>query len=98
MPAVSSTYHTCIDFGDDEALPVTVAYSYYPLSRGTTDGRYGPKIEPDEPAHVEIDSIKSDDGAECEVSEDEINSLEAEIMDHLTDQENDWEPEFDEGD
>lgn len=34
-----------------------VEYSYHPASRGMRDGQFGPPIEPDEPAYIEVHTI-----------------------------------------
>ena len=58
---------------------VTVGYTCVPFCRGSTDGRYGPKIEPDEPAHIEIDWVKLDDGRHWELTEQEEEAILAAI-------------------
>src|SRR5882724_408752 len=77
-----STYKTTmqIDSGEgDEDVPVVVQYNAVPFSAGSTDGRHGPKIEPDEPAHIDIESVTLPDGRDYELSKDERSSLEDEI-------------------
>ena len=61
-------------------------YTFVPFCRGATDGRYGPKIEPDEPAHVEIDGCKLDeDGREIELTRRQEETVEEEIASYLAD-------------
>lgn len=42
--------------------PVAVHYNHVKFRAGSTDGRGGPKLEPDEPEHIEIDWIEGPDG------------------------------------
>jgi hypothetical protein len=80
-----STYSTKINVGDEEDVPVTVHYNYCRLIRGATDGRGGPKLEPDEPEHIEIDWIEASDGRSIEPTTGQEMALEEEIMDYLSD-------------
>lgn len=53
---------------DDIETTVTVTYVLHQACAGSTDGRFGPKIEPDEPAHCEIESIIGTDGKVFDVT------------------------------
>ncbi len=41
-------------------VPVIVHYEAHPFIKGGTDGPGGPPLEPDEPAHIEIDYAELD--------------------------------------
>lgn len=66
---MTGTHRTTID-GD----PVAVRYEFFRFRKGKTDGKYGPAIEPDEPAHIQIYSVTGPAGviAESEVDEPRI--------------------------
>jgi hypothetical protein len=68
-----------------------VEYTYVPESRGHRD-RYGAPEEPDEPAHVEINSVKYN-GHEIHdiLSDDDIETLTEKINSELEDAHNDYE-------
>lgn len=68
---------------DGEEKDVTVYYQYHRASVGATDGRHGPKLEMDEPAYVEIESVEDEDGNAVQLGDDEIDQLEESIMDDL---------------
>lgn len=74
-------------FDDEEVfdveIPVTVHYTFHGFCAGSTDGRYGPKIEPDEPAHIEIDGYSRDDGLPIELTKRERDLIEVEIREIL---------------
>lgn len=97
---MSSTYNTTVTVGeDDKEVEISVQYTACPFIRGARDGRYGPPIEPDEPAHIEIEGIEVTGGdlsapgittgkdGKCyiELSKDQENRLEEEIGEHLDD-------------
>jgi hypothetical protein len=73
-----NTYPTTINETD-----VTVHYEYCPLVRGSTDGRFGPKLEPDEPEHIEIDRVLDGRGRDVDLSDDDAERIQAEIMNYL---------------
>jgi hypothetical protein len=55
---------------------VAVEYSYYGATRGARDSLggirgAGPALEPDEPAHVEIESVTDEDGLEITLTPSE---------------------------
>lgn len=58
------TFQTSLD-----ETPVTVHYVTHRASYGRTDGRFGPKLEPDEPAHLEIEYIETADGRDVAVTD-----------------------------
>ncbi len=57
-----SIYKTHMSVGHVEDMPVTVHYEAHKAHRGSTDGPGGPKLEPDEPAWIEIDYVSYDTG------------------------------------
>jgi hypothetical protein len=63
---------------DDHEIPVTVHYTAHKMIRGSRDGRGGLPLEPDEPAHVEIDGVNRDDsaGEDIEISVKEREQIE----------------------
>lgn len=82
MPSIN---YTLTRGDDDTEIPVTVEYTYHPFCRGATDGRFGPPIEPDEPAHCEIDSVIDAQGNSVETTESEDIAIHESIMDYLAD-------------
>lgn len=50
-------YATNIEVDGVEDVPVAVHYDAIPFFAGRTDGKHGPKIEPDEPGRIEIESV-----------------------------------------
>jgi hypothetical protein len=46
-------HFSVVDRGDEQ-VELTCEIEYCPLVRGSTDGRCGPKLEPDEPEHCEL--------------------------------------------
>jgi hypothetical protein len=60
-----------------------------PACLGSTDGRYGPKLEPDEPAHIEITHCETvEDGHEIVLSDKQEQRICEEIAEHLDDADN----------
>jgi hypothetical protein len=98
---MSSQYKTTVTVGDDQDVEILVQYTAYPFIRGARDGRYGPPLEPDEPAHLEIESIEvvggdvsapgittmSNGKRYIELSEDQENRLIVEVGEYLSDME-----------
>ncbi len=84
-----ATHQTCVTIGEVEDIPVTIHYEYVRACIGSTDGRFGQKIEPDEPAHVEIDRVVGPEGREFELTFDQESRIEREIMDDLSDGDSD---------
>jgi hypothetical protein len=48
---------------DDHEVPVTVHYTACKARAGKREGGRGLPLEPDEPAHIEIDGVNRDDSA-----------------------------------
>jgi hypothetical protein len=74
----------------DEPLTVTVTYSYHRAYRGQRDSLSGipgagPPLEPDEPEHIEIESIRDEAGNGVEVSKDTERQIERDILAALFD-------------
>ena len=80
----SYSYNTSVEINDEE-IDIIVYYVYHRAHRGATDGRYGQKIEPDEPAYAEIDHVDGVDGKTLELTDSQYEKLENEIMEHLSD-------------
>ena len=84
-----SKHHTIIEH-DGEEIAVTVEYTFHRFSAGATDGRFGPKLEPDEPAHIEIDAVYTTGvdlrgkHTDLDVSPDTVKMLEEEIGEALS--------------
>ena len=64
---------------DDEEVPVTAELSYHRFCPGSTDGRFGPKLEPDEPAGFEYEGAETDDGESIELTDSEIQDICSEL-------------------
>jgi hypothetical protein len=80
------TFHTTIM----REIPVIVDYHYTKATRGARDTiggvrGAGPPLEPDEPETVEIVSVKTADGSEYEITEEEEGRLAEEAFDDLRD-------------
>lgn len=78
-----SHYDTHIDRGEGD-MPIRVHYNAMPFRAGKTDGKHGPKLEPDEPAHLEIDWIEGPDGKQVDLDPAIIKDLEEEVCDWLS--------------
>lgn len=65
-------------------VPCEIEYHYYRGCRGARDGKYGPPLEPDEPADVEIESVKFGDVEMIEyVTEDDLQKMAQNILDDI---------------
>ena len=78
-----SEYTAHLDIDGDEDVTVTVHYTAHRFIAGRTDGRGGPKLEPDEPAHIEIESVVLPDGRIYEPTSALESQLEEEIAEWL---------------
>jgi hypothetical protein len=65
---------------DEKEIEVTIEATYNPGCRGARDGRWGPPIEPDEPAHFEIESAKDENGNEIELTDSELETAQDQFM------------------
>lgn len=65
---------------DDTETVVTVTYTFHRACAGSRDGLTGPPIEPDEPAHCEIESIDGPDGKPFDVTKKELQEIERECL------------------
>lgn len=63
----------------EEEVDVTVRYTAYAASRGARERETGVPLEPDEPASIEIQSVKDSTGKEIDVSDSDLEQLESEI-------------------
>jgi len=93
--AKTGSFKTTVEVGEAEQ-EVTVDYTFYPYYRGARDGRWGPPIEPDEPAHIEIDSITDEAGKDItdQLDDKTITKIEEDAMENYGDDEPDY-PEDD---
>lgn len=71
-------------------LEVVVTYSYHGAIKGARDTiggvrNAGPPLEPDEPAHVEIESVKIVGGPEIELTDEIRAEVAQEAFEHATD-------------
>lgn len=82
---------------DGAEFEVEVEYSYCKGYVGSTDGRFGPKLEPDEPAHFEIDSVTRDGEPFDLTTEQEDHVLET-LADIESEDSRDWDDGFGEAD
>jgi hypothetical protein len=78
-------------------IDVEVSYVYHRAYKGARDSiggvrNAGPPLEPDEPAYIEITSVKGiNDGQEYELTPDEQSDIEAEISELMSSPpEDDW--------
>lgn len=93
-----SRLNTSIEI-DDVEVEVIVDYTFYRAYRGARDGRFGPPIEPDEPAHVEINSVTDKSGKELELSEKLMEELQQKAEEDYGDDCDDYpEPDYDDRD
>lgn len=81
------TFRTTIEIdrnGMDCEREIVVEYDAIPFERGATDGRYGPKIEPDIPAHIEITQVLCEEtGQELELTSTQEEWIEEQIAEYL---------------
>ena len=91
-----SQYTAHLDIDGDEDVTVTVYYTAHRFIAGRTDGRGGPKLESDEPAHIEIESVVLPDGRIYELTATLVAQLEEEISEWLDGMRDTPEPDGDE--
>lgn len=80
-----SSYQTEIE----RPISINVEYKYHPATRGQRDSLggvagAGPALEPDEPAEVEILSVKDEKGNLIELTEQEEADVASNIIDILS--------------
>lgn len=92
MPTISYTLtREALNEEGEEEIDVTVTYTWHRFIGGSRDGRGGPLIEPDEPAHGEIESITRDDtGAEIDTTDAEDERIQEAVNEHAADRETDY--------
>jgi hypothetical protein len=78
------THYTAVE-RDEEQVELTCEVEYYRAYRGMRDGRYGPPIEPDEPAHCEL----SDWTPAIDLTDAEISRIEEEAFESFTERNDD---------
>ena len=77
-------YHTHMEIQGVEDVPICVHYIAVPFRAGSTDGWHGPKLEPDEDAHIEIERIEGPDpNRDVELTTAQEAAMEEEISDWL---------------
>lgn len=79
-----SVYETTLCLGNADDVPVTVHYTAHAACKGSTDGPGGPKLEPDEPAFIEIEQVTFD-GRIVNLSKPDERALRDEIAEELSD-------------
>lgn len=79
---MSETFKCVLARGDDTDLAVEVLFDYLPASRGSR-GFFGEPMEPDENETVEIVSATDTDGQKVELTNGEVESLEAQAWEFL---------------
>lgn len=79
---------------NEEQIELLIVGEYSPASKGATDGKYGPPIEPDEPDFIEIDSATDEDGNEIELTEEEYEKAVEEGLEKLAEMEEGCEPDY----
>jgi hypothetical protein len=88
-----SIYNTHMEINGVEDVPIQVMYVSHRAIAGARDGRGGLKIEPDEPAHLEIECVVAADGREVTLTSQQERSMEEEICDWLSGMYDEPEPE-----
>jgi hypothetical protein len=87
-------YHTRLEINGVDDVPVRVTYLHVPFRRGSTDGRHGPKLEPDQEEHIEIEAVEvSADGRLVELTTAQDDALEEEVGEWLAGMYDPPEPE-----
>jgi len=83
---------TRVNETEEIEIPVVVEYSYNKAHRGHRDSMGVPE-EPDEDASIEIESVKTTDGIEIEITEKEISEIEQYYFDKEDDSDDgiDWD-------
>jgi len=78
-----SRFDTTFSDANDDDVDIVVWYYAHKGRKGARDcGRYLP-IEPDEPAHIEIDWIAGPDGKPLELDTAKENRIKEEIAEYL---------------
>ncbi len=79
---------------NDQEIPVTVHYTACKAIRGKREGGRGLPLDPDEPAHIEIDGVNRDDsaGEDIDITPRERENIELAICEHEWDAMCDREP------
>ncbi len=80
-----SIHRTTLCLGNAEDVPVIVHYTAHAACKGGTDGPGGPKLEPDEPAFIEIDSVTTRDGYLIQLAKLDERALRDQIAEELDD-------------
>lgn len=79
-----SVYTTTLCLGNAEDVPVIVHYTAHPAIRGSFEPG-GLQIEPDEPAHIEIEQVTTNTNCIVNLSKPDERALRDEIAQYLTD-------------
>lgn len=82
------TYHSELEHEDylgtvTVVEPIIIYYTCHAGCKGRRDGKYGPAIEPDEPAYIEIDHVTGDNGREVLLTTAQENTFEELIAKEL---------------
>lgn len=92
--------NTSLERGDDdniEDIDVTIHFIWTPGCKGSTDGRFGPKLEPDEPAGVEEFWVTTPDGKDFQTTKEEDKFI-LELCENHMEGYFSQEPEYEYGD
>ncbi len=77
-------YKTHMEISGVEDVPICVHYVSVPFRAGSTDGRNGPKLEPDDEARIEIERVEGPDpNRDVELTTAQEAAMEEEIADWL---------------
>ena len=86
-------YVAHLEISGVEDVPVSIYYRHHKAHAGKTDGKYGPKLEPDEPECLEIDWCELDDGRQVDLTAAQEAAVLEEIGDWLQGYYDEPEPE-----
>lgn len=97
---MSQTYETEVEISGEDGLETPIIVHYTPVKayKGATDGRFGPKLEPDEPAHIEIDWVEGPDGKPITLTDEMEEALAEKIFKYEEDKADDYRASWYEGD
>lgn len=83
--------------GTEVDVTLEIDYTYHPAHKGARDSlcgkrNAGPPLEPDEPAHFEINFAKDEKGEEVDLTDKEVAEIEETIAERYFDNgnEDDW--------
>ena len=77
--------------GDESDVDLTVTYTAPKSSRGERERGTGLQLSPDDEGSIEIESVKDSTGQDVVLSDSELEQLNAEIDERLSDAHNDYD-------